>query len=96
MLKSNILNKRFMFQPAVCSGFHDVLMTSADINNISMINIYGVEYRCVICRISKIKVINLLRNSDLIEKMDHYDKFIFIAYRKEDKKRNYNVWRYCN
>ena len=45
-------DKRFRFQPAVCNGYHDVLM-SIYINSIAILNIHGVDYRCIINGIGK-------------------------------------------
>ena len=50
------------------NGCHNVLMMSIDINSIVILNIYGVDYRCIIVGISKIEAINLLKNADLREK----------------------------
>ena len=42
------LGKGFRFQPAVCNGFHNVLMVFIDFNIIPILNIYGVDYSCII------------------------------------------------
>ena len=38
------------------------------INNITILNSLGVNYRCIIFEISKSDVINLLKNADLNER----------------------------
>ena len=55
------LDKWFRFQTAASNGWHDILMMSVDINNISILNIHGVDFRCIIVRISKIEAIKLLK-----------------------------------
>ena len=40
-------------------------MMSLDFNNVAILNIYGFDYRCIICGISKSEAIILLKNSDL-------------------------------
>ena len=57
------LDKRFNFQPDVCNGCNDVLM-SINLNDIAILNIHDVYYRCIIIGISKIKAINLMQNID--------------------------------
>ena len=57
------LDKAFKFQPYVCNGCHDVLMIS-----MNLMNINGVDYRCIITRISKGKAVILLQKVDLNKK----------------------------
>ena len=40
-------------------------MMSINLNDIAILNICGVDYRCIINRISKREAVNLLRNADL-------------------------------
>ena len=62
------LNKGFKFQLDVCNGCHDLLMMSINLNDITILNIHGADYRCIICRISKSEAINLMQNIDLTSK----------------------------
>ena len=62
------LDKDFKFQPNVCNGCHDLLMMSMNLSDISILNIKSADYCCIISRISKSEVINLMRNTDLTEK----------------------------
>ena len=57
-----------MLQPDVCNGCHDVLMMSMNLNDIAVLNIHGLDYRCIINRISESEAVNLLQNADLSEK----------------------------
>ena len=43
-------------------------MMSLNISGISVLNINGIDYRCIINGISKIEAINLLQKPDLKEK----------------------------
>ena len=54
----------FNFQPDACNGCHDILMMSMNLNDIATLNIWGVNYRCIISGISK----HLLKNIDLSKK----------------------------
>ena len=58
-----------MLQWSVCSRFNDVLMTSVDIKRNSLLNIHGLDYRCIINEISKIEATSILKNADLTEKI---------------------------
>ena len=64
-LSTVFLIKRLMFQANVCNGSHGILMVSIDINSITILDIYGVNYHCFIVGIIKREAINLLRNADL-------------------------------
>ena len=44
----------------VCSGCNDLLMMSTNLDDIAILNINGGDYRCIISRIRKSKVVNLL------------------------------------
>ena len=61
------LDKESQFQSDVCNGCYDVLMMSLTINDITILNISGIDYRCSINRISKSDSVNLLRDAELIE-----------------------------
>ena len=52
------LDKGFKFQPNVCNGGHDVLMISIKLSDIAILNIQGVDYRCIINGMRKNKVVN--------------------------------------
>ena len=71
------LDKEFKFQPAVCNWFHDVLMMPMSLTNIDILDIYSVDYRCIIARISKSEAMNLLKNADLSEKIGRLQEMTF-------------------
>ena len=72
------LDKGFKFQPAVCNWFHDVLMMSMSLNNIAILDIYSVDYRCIIAGISKSEAMKLLKNADLSEKIGRLQEMTFL------------------
>ena len=59
------LNYSFKFQPNVYNRCHDLLMMSMELSNISILNIKGSDYHCIISLISKNEVINFIKNVDL-------------------------------
>ena len=42
------LEKWLKSQPDVCNGCHDVLMVSMNLSDIAIINILGVDHRCIV------------------------------------------------
>ena len=52
----------------VCNRPHDLLMMSMNLSNMTILNINGSDYHCIIRLISKKEVVNLLKNADLTEK----------------------------
>ena len=61
------LYKRFKFQLDACDGCHDILVIYRNLSDIAILNIYGVDYLCIISEIRRNETINLLQNSDLTE-----------------------------
>ena len=55
----------FKFEPHVCNKCHDVLMTAYDLKNIAILNVKGVDFRCILWGISKDEAVNRLNNSVL-------------------------------
>ena len=47
---------------------HDVLMMSMNLSNIAILNINSADYCCIIKRINKSKVMNLLQNANMTGK----------------------------
>ena len=45
-----------------------VFMMSLDVSSIAILNIHGIDYRCIIVGITKSEAIKLLRNADICEK----------------------------
>ena len=62
------IDKGFKFQSSVCNCCHDVLMISITLKDTEISNIYGVDYCCIINRISKSEAMNLLEHANLCEK----------------------------
>ena len=58
----------FKFEPHVCNKCHDVLMTSYELKSIAILNVNGVDYRCILWSISKNEAVNILNNSVLQDK----------------------------
>ena len=55
--------KAFKFHYNVCNRCHDALMISINLNGISILNIRGVDYHCIIKGTSKKDAVNVLKNA---------------------------------
>ena len=53
-------------------------MMSLILSDIAISNIKDSDYRCIISLISKNKAINLMQNTDLTKKVEHYKASKFI------------------
>ena len=55
----------FKSEPQVCNKCQDVLMTAYELNNNAILNVKGVDFRCILWGISINEVVNRLNNSVL-------------------------------
>ena len=62
------LDKGFKLQLYIYSECHDLLMMFINLDDIAILNIHGVDYRCNITGISKSEAESLLQNADLSQK----------------------------
>ena len=62
------LDKGFKLQLNFCKRCHDVLMMMINLTGITVLHTNGIDYCCIINRISKTEVVSLLQNADLTEK----------------------------
>ena len=62
------LNYSFKFQPNVRNRCHILSMMSMKLSDISVLNIKGSDYCCIVSLIRKIEAIKFLQNADLTEK----------------------------
>ena len=59
----------YKFEPRVCNICHDILMRAYEMENIAILNVKGVDYRCVLWNITKNDSIKRLNNSKLDDKV---------------------------
>ena len=59
---------RFKFERHVCNKCHDVLMTTNELKNIAILDVKGVDFRCVLWVISQDEAVNKLNKSMLEDK----------------------------
>ena len=58
----------FKFELHVCNKCYDVLMTAYGLKNIAILNVKGVDFRCILRGISKDEAVNRLNNFVLEDK----------------------------
>ena len=63
-----ILNLNCTYEPEVCNGCHDISMMAYELENIAILNLKGVDYRCVLWNITRNDAIYRLNNSKLDNK----------------------------
>ena len=62
------LDKNFNYQKYYCDGCHDMSMKAISINNLAIVCSKGDAYRSHFWNMSKDDVINIIHNSNLIDK----------------------------
>ena len=55
----------YKFQPYICNGCHAVSVMAYELKNIAISNAKGVDYRCILCGVSKNDAVDRLSNSVL-------------------------------
>ena len=58
----------FRFETHVCNKCHDVLVTAYELKNIAILNVKGVDFRCILRGVSRNEAVNRLNNSVLEDK----------------------------
>ena len=58
----------FKFESHLCNKCHDVLITVYELKYIAILNVKGVEFRCILWGISRDEAVNRLNNSVLHDK----------------------------
>ena len=57
----------YKFEPHLCNGC-DILMMAFELENIAILNVKGVDYKCVLWGVTKNDAINVLGDSQLDDK----------------------------
>ena len=55
----------FKFEPYVCNKFHNVLMTAYKLENIAILSVKRIDFRCILWHISRDEAVNRLNDSVL-------------------------------
>ena len=71
----------FMYEPYLCSGYHDLMQKAMSFNDVAIVYVTGRAYRIHFWYMSKDDVINIMTNSNLVNKKRCFIIF-FIIYKK--------------
>ena len=77
----SFLGKGLKFQSYMCSWCHDLSIMSLNLSDIAILNIKGVDYWCIISKISKNEVINLMQILTGPKKPEHYKNLLKLNFR---------------
>ena len=58
----------YEFEPYVCNKCHDISMMAYELKNAAILKVKGVDYRCILCNMTRNDAINRLNNSKLDDK----------------------------
>ena len=61
-------NVCYKFESYVCKKCHNVLMAAYELKNIAILNVKGVDCRCILWAISRDEAVNILNNFVLEDK----------------------------
>ena len=61
-------NTGYKFDPYLCNKCHDISMSTYGLENIEILNVKGVDYRCILWNITRNDAINMLNNFKLDNK----------------------------
>ena len=71
------LDKNFKYEPYLCNDCHDLMQKAMNFNDAAIVSVQGSEYRIHFLYMSKDDAINIIKNSDLNEKMWIAMRFFF-------------------
>ena len=57
------LDIAYKYEPHICNKYHDKSMMAYELENIAILNVKFVDYRCVLWNMTKNDAINRLNNS---------------------------------
>ena len=52
----------YKYEPYVCNKCHGLSMVAYELKNVAILNVKGVDYRCVLWNMTKNDAINVLNN----------------------------------
>ena len=61
-------DKGFKYEPYLCNGCHDLIQKAMNFNNVAIVSVKGIDYRIHFWYMRKDDAINIMKNSNLIEK----------------------------
>ena len=90
----------FKLEPYVCNKCQDVLMTVYELKNMTILNVKGVDFRCILSGISRDEAVNRLNKSsivtEVIRTVYYYYHYYFIKIFCTQKKHTQALFKYLN
>ena len=63
-----LLDRGCKHEPDVCNGCHNISVIAFELENVAILKIKSLDYKCVIWNMSRSDAINMLNNSKLNNK----------------------------
>ena len=63
-----VLDRNFSYHPHLSNGYHDLMQKAMSFNDVAIVSIKGNDYRIHFWYMSKNDAINIMHNSNLIDK----------------------------
>ena len=70
----------FKYEPYLCNGCHSLMHKAINFNDVVVVSIKGSSYRIHFWYMSKNNAINIMKNSNLNEKVGHSIFFFFFFF----------------
>ena len=58
----------FKYESYLCNSCHDLMQKAMSFNNVAIVHVKGCAYRTNLCYMSKDDAINIMNNSNLVDK----------------------------
>ena len=68
----------FKYEPYLCNGCHSLMKKATKSNDVTIASVKGSDYRIHFWYLSKNDAINIIKNSNLNKKVDHYIFFYYV------------------
>ena len=81
----------FKYKPYLCNGCQDLMQKAMNFSDVGIVSVKGSDYRIHFWYMSKDDIINIMKNSNLNDKVDYYKKFFI--YIKMDETTYYQKSR---
>ena len=74
----HFLDKSFKHKPYICNGCHNLMQKGMNFNDVAIAPVKGSDYKINFWYMSKDDAINIMKDSNLNEKVDYYKFLLYI------------------
>ena len=71
-------DKGFQCEPYLCNDCHNLMQKAMNFNDVTIVSVTGSDYRIHFWYMSQDNAINVMKSSDLTEKVDRYSFLLYI------------------